>query len=742
MTLQSLRPALGRPIALALVVALVNPLALRGSALAQDAPQPAPPVFSTQTAAVVVDVVVRDKKGRLARDLSAQDFEVTEDGVKQSLVSFRVVDNQPVEPEPVAPPQAAAPNAPAPVATPAPAVAGAPSVVAFVFDRLSTDGRKMALKAALTYTDKGHVPGDLVAVFSIDLALRTVLPFSNDVTSVRNALQRAATQGNTAFGSDREEVRRRTESVMRADDTLAGLSGGGSADTATSTLAGLTAVQQMTDQIQSNMLRSFDILERDQQGHASTNALMAVVNGLKAIPGRKTVVFFSEGLAIPANVQDQFSSVIATANRANVSIYAVDAGGLRTESGEAEARKEIVQTALRRSRQEAAGGDMAPNGSMAQQMERTEDMLRLNPERSLGRLATETGGFLIHDTNDATKEFGRIQEEMRFHYVLSYSPTNDTYDGRFRNLMVKIKKPGYDVQSRKGYYAMRPDALATTVPVRSYEAPALALLDRSPRPDAFPMLAAALSFPESERPGLVPVLVEIPSSAVAWAPQRPSGFHADFAVVVRLKNARGQEADRLSQQYALSAPADKLEAARAGKVLFYHEANVPPGHYTAEIVAADAIAQTASVRLAEFDVASAAQDGLRLSSLMLVSRAEKLTPAEQKDTKNPLHFGEVILYPNMGAPFRKATQQPLGFYFTAYGKQVGNAHNATLEVVQGQRVLARTTSELAAPDAAGRIKHAGALPLTSLAPGSYSLRVSVNDGTTTQVREAPFTVTE
>ena len=67
------------------------------------------------------------------------------------------------------------------------------------------------------------------------------------------------------------------------------------------------------------MLRIFDALERDQQGYATTNGLLAVVNGLKAMPGRKTIVFFSEGLAITANVQAKFRSVIASANRANVS---------------------------------------------------------------------------------------------------------------------------------------------------------------------------------------------------------------------------------------------------------------------------------------------------------------------------------------------------------------------------------------------------------------------------------------
>ena len=86
------------------------------------------------------------------------------------------------------------------------------------------------------------------------------------------------------------------------------------------------------------MLRTFDALERDQQGFATTNGLLAVVNGLKAIPGRKTVVFFSEGIAITANVWAQFRSVISSANRASVSVYAIDAGGLRTDERHARRR--------------------------------------------------------------------------------------------------------------------------------------------------------------------------------------------------------------------------------------------------------------------------------------------------------------------------------------------------------------------------------------------------------------------
>jgi hypothetical protein len=314
-----------------------------------------------------------------------------------------------------------------------------------------------------------------------------------------------------------------------------------------------------------------------------------------------------------------------------------------------------------------------------------------------------------------------------------------SFDGRYRTIAVKVARPGVTVQTRKGYYAVRPEY---AVPVRGYEAPALALLDRSPRPDAFPIKVGALSFPERDRPGLAPVLVEIGGNTMAWAPERTGGgAHAQFAVVVRIKDERGREADRLSQEYSLKAAPDKVPQARGGAILFYREADLPPGRYTAEAVAYDAIAQTAGTRSATFEVPKPAPEGLRLSSLMVVSRAEKLSTEEQTG-KSPLHYGEVMLYPNLGTPLRKSVAPVLGFFFSVYGKSTAPGPRATLEIQQGSKVVAMTTTELGAPDANGRSQNAGVLPVSSLPPGSYTLKVSVADGQGVQFREAPFTVVE
>ena len=736
---------------------------VHASAVRQEEETAAPqgrevPTFAVGTSAVTLDIVVRDKKDRAVRDLRASDFEVYEDGVAQRIESFEVFGRPLDETEPAAaepaPTRARSEGAPVPALATAPAPAAPPpvseiqpQVIAFVFDRLSPEARNIAQNAALTYVNGGRVEGDLVGIFSIDLALRTLQPFTTDVTLIRAGIEQAASQGNTAFADVRSQTRDLVEAAMvggAVADSMTGANpgqGGSAADISATAASG--AITQTIANIQSGMLRSFEALERDQQGYASTNGLLSVVNGLKSLPGRKTVVFFSEGLAIPSNVLAQFRSVIHSANRSNVSVYAMDAAGLRAESMNEETRKEMLQAQARRMRVLESGRDDA-TGAMTRTLERNEDLLRLNPESGLGQLAKETGGFLIHDTNDAASAFRRIEEDMRFHYLIGYTPSNEEYDGKFRSISVKVKRSGLRVQSREGYFAIRSIERS---PVLSFEAPALARLDAKRPPHDFPIQVTGLSFPSPDRPGLAPVLVRIPGTAVSYTPDPDDKSdqrmqRADLTVLVRIRDDKGEEADRVSQHYPLSVPAASVESARQGDILFYREAELTPGRYVLEAVGYDAVSEKASVGTSRLEVLPSEPGRPRLSSVMVVGRAERVPAAEQQAT-NPLYYGETILYPSMGDPIHKSTSQALGFFFTVYGVDPAvSPAKAVLEVFRGDAPAGRVGTDLPAPDDRGRIQYAGALPLEGFAPGAYRLRVTASTSSGSVARETPFTVAE
>src|SRR5215510_4343059 len=108
------------------------------------------PKIRIGTAEVTLDAVVRDKKGRPVKDLTAAEFEIYEDGVRQQIESFRLALREPET-------KASVSRGKDTPATPAPAVTApkasrdntaSPGVIALVFDRLSPDARSMARKAA------------------------------------------------------------------------------------------------------------------------------------------------------------------------------------------------------------------------------------------------------------------------------------------------------------------------------------------------------------------------------------------------------------------------------------------------------------------------------------------------------------------------------------------------------------------------------------------------------------------
>src|SRR5262245_38807692 len=80
------------------VIALMGqPLVGQNPVAPQQAQQPQhqdEPKIRIGTAEVTLDVVVRDKKGRPVKDLTGTDFEVYEDGARQSIESFRLVQRE------------------------------------------------------------------------------------------------------------------------------------------------------------------------------------------------------------------------------------------------------------------------------------------------------------------------------------------------------------------------------------------------------------------------------------------------------------------------------------------------------------------------------------------------------------------------------------------------------------------------------------------------------------------------
>jgi len=346
------------------------------------------------------------------------------------------------------------------------------------------------------------------------------------------------------------------------------------------------------------------------------------------------------------------------------------------------------------------------------------------------QLARETGGQAFNNTNNLKPAFERIESDLRNYYMLGYTPINNTFDGKFRTIQVKVKRSGLSVAARKGYFAVRD---VGTSPINSWEAPALGALEQKPVPNAFPVRAGALLFPERGRPGLVPVVVEVKTAPLTFQPDKDGKLYtSDFTVLVRFLDRDNQVARKVSEHYDIRGDIAQIERAKQGEVVFYRESELPAGVYSMETVVHDGPSGKSSVRFATVEVPRYDESKLRMSSLVLVKRGETV-PEKDRRADNPLLVNGVALSPNLGDAVSKASKE-VPFYFSIYPAKDGRSPDVMIELLQNGKPAARLPMPVPPADANGRIQQLGRLPVEQLAPGTYELRAIVKQGDQQMVR--------
>jgi len=738
-----------------LVVVFTSGCALTGFSQTNSTAQPQnPDTIVIERTEVILDAVVRDKKGRPITNLTAADFAVYEDGVRQQISSFRLVSRAEANSKANKPQRSTAnQNAETKTSTPPPArfknspaiTDNKPGAIALVFDRLSPDARSRAHAAALAYIAQGLTPDDYVGVFIIDQTLKVLQTFTNDAQLVRKAIDQAEKESSSPYtdsiGQITELSKQYEAAVVGNDifnrgvaDILAGMGRSDEARNVMNQAPDGFAIASLGSAIRA--AEGYEKLERDQQGYATTHSLLAIIDGMSTLPRRKALLFFSQGVPVTSTTAGSFKAVISNANRAGVSIYSIDAAGLRAESADVQLGQAMTALGQRRVSQAGHGGDNGL-GAMTKDLERNEDLVRRNPASGLSQLADQTGGVFVSDTNDPGARLRQVNEDLHSYYLLSYSPQNKNYDGNFRQTNVQVTRSGLDVQARKGYFAL---AESYDSPVQAFEAPALAILSGKPQLSAFETRAAAFSFPEPAKPGLVPVVVEVPAGAINFlVDNAKTNYRADFSVVVLIRNEEQRVVRKLSSHYLVSGTYDKLDSALNGNILFYQETQLVPGHYTLASIVYDALANQSSMTSSILNVPIVDKGQLQLSSIVLLKNAERLSAAD-KQASRLFRVGDVLLYPSLGEPLSKSDNPELRLLITVYARQNSNAPKLTLEVLRNGKALGQMASDLPSPDQTGRIQYTGAIAIAAFPPGEYELRATVNDGVSQAASLVPFAV--
>jgi len=353
-----------------------------------------------------------------------------------------------------------------------------------------------------------------------------------------------------------------------------------------------------------------------------------------------------------------------------------------------------------------------------------------NRQEAIRELAERTGGFLIANTNNTDKLLARVMEEVDTHYEIAYPPKSEREDGHFRKIEVKLARPGLQVETRSGYFAV-PDNGAG--PVTPEEMAGLRALDTQPRPHAFDFLSRAYRFREAGGTAQYAIAFEMPISNLTATPTETGEKHRLHASLLALvKDAQGQIVDRVSKDVPSEVSDDRLAGVQVELMTYEHAVNLAPGHYTVEAAVVDHEGNRASTGVMQID--SREQRGVGLSELTLVRRLENL--GRPPDARDPFEYtGKRVL------PF-VSTDMFAGaipfVYFVVY-PEPGNPAKPELRVriLRSGRLLATRKLALPTPDASG------AIPMVIEAtgkPGSYEVRATVVEGGGSTERSLSYTL--
>lgn len=701
---------------------------------AQQPSAPAPPTTSLKTGTneVLLDVVVRDKKGREVNDLKAEDFHITDNGEPETINSFRLVQGGEAigvggKRMPLDPLQQI-------------------RLVTLIFHNYNNDSRKVAHDAAYDLL-KGELPQNVyMSVMTIDHKIEVIQPFTNDLALLRKGIDRATGSENTDFSKDTDLVRSQLRSMLGAknadqtdqsllDNQLATAQAAAQGQNASgSSFANLAMAQmllQMIDTEQSNAMAV--------AGRAEIYALLDVVKEQYRLPGRKTILYFSEGgFTIPQGMEQPYRTVISIANRSNVSFYAIDARGLTTMSTNQAGIDQLNRAAQSSRDQQAAVTGAAVRPDEANLFDAAINTTRANSQNTLADLAESTGGVLIANTNDFRTPLRKLSEDIQTYYEISYNPNIQTFDGSFRKIAINMSSSDLRVQSRSGYIALPPKMMANGAVLQPFEVPLLTALDSPQLPSTFDYESAAMHFRGDQDQSVCDLVIDVPLSDVTLQKNAAGQMEGRLSYVALLKDARGEVTKKFQNEIPLTVPEDKLPAIKASHFIYTEHFDLAPGNYTLETAVLDGEGKRISARKSVV-VMPAPSKQLGISGVCVVrSMKDKDKTTAESD---PLVIESKVVSPTLAPLISKASTTNLPFYLVIYtDKSVPAPPQLVMEFSRNGQVLGSGMAPLGPPDKDGRIQYIAMAPVAQLQPGNFTIRFIAKQGPETAVETASFTL--
>jgi VWFA-related protein len=683
---------------------------------AQQTPSPEG-VIRINVNLVQVDAIVTDAKGKPVTNLTADDFEVLQDGMAQTITNFAFIEVKDAKIN-TPPSKSASKQAKNVVGPPPPPLALRPEqirrTIALVVDdlALSADSTVRVRQSLKKWVDEEMQPGDLVAVLRTSAGMGALQQFTADKRVLYAAIDLVQ------FHTGRVGVS--SFAPVTGAPLESALPGSNGEKTQVSTEIDTTAFNNEIQQ--SYML-------------GSIGAVRYVLQGLRDLPGRKSLVLFSENMkftylnigsnlvnneATSLGLADQrLERLIDEANRSSVVVYAIDPRG-------------VVYTGLTAEDfTGAAGGTgeaMTPQQIAEIGTNRSNDLIA--SKDGMIYLTQKTGGLFLAN-NDIQGSLKQVVDDGDGYYLLGYQPGASTFEGgrsKFHTIRVRVKRPGLQVRSRTGFFGT-PDAEAAPAPVGRVAQIAKAMA--SPFSSGAVRVRLTTLFSHSEKEGpYINAMFHFDARDLKFTRVNDGAPQAQIDTFAVTFDADGRSVASTDKIWAIRVEdQDYEELLRRGLVYSLHLPVKQPGAYQMRIVLRDSNSEQIGSATQFIEVPDIAKGRLALSGLILAGEQARQTGASD------LAEGAINGDPNLSPAVRVfKTGTVIHYAFEILNAHPDKNRKFQLDVQtrlfrEGQQVFTGTAGAVNG-DGQQDPKHlavSGRMQLGQAVPGHYAVQVIVTD---------------
>ena len=685
-------------------------------------------IVRTRSNLVNIDVIVKDKKGKYLADLKAEDFTILENGVAQKIEFFDAPLSR-TETTTTTPAPGAQPTTPTP-----PAVAR--NYIVLVLDSQSTDitNLKQVREGTLKYVREKITNEDVVALLTVGNGLQMLQPFTQDKEKLIASLENLSVNSTSKSFEHRDLAE--NISAQRAILTAGAPNGDIRLDSPAA--AHLMIAQTVLHQF--IQLRTALSL---QQARPILAALAAIAQGLRPIPGKKTLVLFSQGFVTPAVLDWQVQGTIDIANRANVAIYIIDSAGLRAGApatgslvpGNPMAGVSGITNQEQRIR--AVGGETVFDNVRQEGNNREYDVLY--------RISGDTGGKLFRGNNDLGQGLEKINEEIRARYTLAYRSTNQNFDGTFRKVKIEVRHPDAQITSRSGYYAIPPEEIVLLSPADKKLLSGFTAAQTNPE---MPLAVSLSQFRSRDGLFTVPVALELPPSAVKFE-RKNDKRSMQLEVLGVLKATPEKVLSRLGGNFDVNLTDSDYQLIVNNNIFYRQDMVLAPGDYTLDLIVRDRLSGKTTAKREQFVVPE--PDSEFAATPIVLSRYVEQAPLPALGAEAPADvfiYGKSWIRPSPGRQFQASDN--LIMFLSVYN--AANSPDTSKPMVRVTVRLLKDGQPATKPfdfvltdvqnQPVPHLTFAEYIRLAGMTPGNYTAAIEIKDMVTRKSvkQDAPFTI--